>query len=40
MMAIWKDNVDYEADKSDFAYDLHMTCMKFGYASQFIVMSC
>lgn len=28
-MATWLDNVDYKADKSDFAYDLHMTCTKF-----------
>lgn len=40
MMTTWKDNVDYKADQSDFAYDLHQTCMKFGYASEFIVISC
>lgn len=38
-MATWKDNVEDKADKSHFVCDMHMTCMKFGYASQFIVTS-
>lgn len=33
MMAMRSYNVDYKADKSNFAYNLHMTYMKCGHGS-------